>query len=174
MEHEEFHQFRFLAGKADGIMGGQFLLFRVQTGGAGGKGGGGEVFSSSGEGTDTGQQFSDGKGFGKVIVGTGVQAGNAVIHFGFGGEHDYRRYIAGCADFLQGGDAVFHGHHNVKDHAVIVGAGGQVHSHRPVFCPVHIEALVFHNGYQHVGHIFFVFSKQYTHRFSFIFNVPDG
>ena len=32
-------------------MGGKFLLFRVQTGGAGGKGGGGEVFSSSGEGS---------------------------------------------------------------------------------------------------------------------------
>ena len=85
------------------------------------------------EGTKTGEQFAKFEGFGEVVVGAGIEAGDAVFDGIARGEHENRHALIqrtnGAADLK----AIFPGNHHVENNEVIVvdfdliqgvGAGG--------------------------------------------------
>ncbi len=71
-------------------------------------------------GADPGPQLGFVDGFGDVIVGPGVQAGDLVLGGGAGGQHDHRggAPLGGDAHFFEDLDAVHAGHHPVQQHQV--------------------------------------------------------
>jgi hypothetical protein len=78
--------------------------------------------ASAGEGLEAGDDFAHGEGFGDVIVGTCVEAFDALIDFAAGGEEEDGGTVAALAEGSDGGEAVDAWEHDVHDDGV-EGAG---------------------------------------------------
>lgn len=162
--HEVFHQLGLLGRKPYGALAGKFPFGTVQRHTARLERIAVKIFLAPGQAAQPGQQFAHGKRLRQIVVGTGVQTGDPVVHFRLGRQHDDRRPVPFFPQFRQGCDAVLHGHHDVEDHGVIDVLVGFVHSGLTVIHGVHLVAAVFQYSHQGHGHGFFVFCKQDFHK----------
>lgn len=128
MEHEVFEQGVFAGGEGnffgvagDAFGGGVELKIADSVGGAGLAGG------ATDEGAEAGEEFVEIEGFGEVVVGTLVEAFDAIGHGISGGEHEDGGGDAG-AESGEDLPAVESGEHDVEDDGVVLMVGGFVES----------------------------------------------
>ena len=78
------------------------------------------LFGAAEHRADTGEQLHNAEGLGHIIVGPQVQSLYDIKFTGFGGHHDDRDVLqlAGGPDFLQNGEPVLTGKHDVQQHQV--------------------------------------------------------
>ena len=73
---------------------------------------------------DAGEQLAEIERLGEVVVGSGVEAGDAVSCGGSGGEHQDRHTVAFAAQHPTHGETVDDGHRHVEEDGV-GGVAGQ-------------------------------------------------
>ncbi len=73
-----------------------------------------------------GQQFLDGKGFGEVIVGSGIQAFDALVHFGAGGQNENGGFDFFGANAFQDFQAGKGGKHEIENDQVVIDCAGEI------------------------------------------------
>lgn len=115
------------------------------------------------QGMQTGAQLAQIERFEQVVVGTGLQPGDAVADAVAGSQHQYRQCFATLPQPLQQLEAVFIGqaqiqHHHIEACSVQHGLGGGCGRH-----PIDIETLGIEAGYDPAGYQLVVFAKQYVH-----------
>jgi hypothetical protein len=132
---------------------------------AGGEGGRGGVGAAPLQGAQPGEEFVERERLGEVVVGAGVQAGDAIGDLAAGGQHEHRDPVPGSPQPLADGDTVQAGQHHVEHDRVEtagrrgvqpVGSGvpglgvvaglGQAAGEQPGEAP-----LVLHHQYAHAA-----------------------
>ena len=125
--------------------------------------GSGVLTATAQQGPDTGKQLLRLKGFGQVVVRTGVQAADAVIQLTAGGEHQHRQAAAAAAQLAQQGKAIHAGKHGVQHQQVVDIAAGVVQAGDAVITHVGGIALAAQQVLQGARQALFILHDQYTH-----------
>jgi hypothetical protein len=84
------------------------------------------------------EQLAQGEGLDEVVIGAGIEAGDAVIDLAAGGEHQHGRGVAALAQASADLQSVDPGHRDIEDHGA-VGDGAQA-----------LEGLVSIDGLRHL------------------------
>jgi phosphoribosylaminoimidazole (AIR) synthetase len=70
------------------------------------------------DGADAGEQLVGIEGLGKIVVGSGVEAGDAVVLLHTRGQHDDGKVLS-AAQLLEQGEAVKDGQHDVENREIV-------------------------------------------------------
>ena len=73
------------------------------------------------QGSQAREELFEIEGLGEVIVGAGIETGDAVVHGAAGREHEDGHAESGGAQFAADGVAVLHGHHYVEYDQIVIG-----------------------------------------------------
>jgi len=109
-------------------------------------------------------EFGQRERLGQVVVGTEVQAADAVVHRAVRGQDQHRQRVAARAQAPQHFQAVQPGHADVEDGQCVVLRGQQVIGAGAIVHAVHREAALAQRCHQGFGQFQVVFGKQDTHR----------
>ena len=104
------------------------------------------------QGPDPGQQLLALEGLDQVIIGTAVEAGDAVLGLGAGGQHQ-NRYVAIGAKLLADLDTVEPRQAEIEDDKVWDEAGGDVERIYSVRRGPHLIALIAQRAAQDIGDV---------------------
>src|SRR5271157_4075085 len=127
VEHQELNESVFLGGEAHGFPGARGGV----AGGVQGEVGdlehlGAQAGGPPQQGAQAGQQFLEVEGLGKVVVGPGIEALNAIVHGAARGQHEDGSAKARTAQFPADGVAVLHRQHDVENHDIVLVDGGLI------------------------------------------------
>ena len=103
----------------------------------------GVIRRAAGGGTDPRQEFLHGERLCDIIICAGVETFDAVLHLGFGRQHDHRGVITSGPKVLQHLDPVHLRHHDIQDDAVVGLALSQCQCGGAIQCGVHLISGVF-------------------------------
>ena len=157
---QRLHQFKFLDGKAYRIFTFQLKTFRAEGQIAVRKRRGKVLAAAPCQRTNPGQQLLHGEGFGQVVVGAGVQAGNAVIHLGPGGQHQNRRHDIHGTKVLQYLNSVFFRHHDIEDNNIVAVLCNMFRCLFPVVDGINVVSLMGEHGAQGAAQVTGILSEQ--------------
>ena len=110
-------------------------------------------------GTDPGKEFAHGKRFCQVVVRTGIESADPVIHLCLCRQEDDRGLVAALPQFLEGCQPILAGHHDIEDHTVIRMPAGHIDCLLPVAGRVHMVAGMAQDSCNSHGHGLFIFCK---------------
>lgn len=114
-------------------------------------------------GPHTAQQLVGVEGLGQIVVGPGVEAGDAVVLLALGRQHHDGGLAALGTQPLQHLYAVHLGHHHVQYHAVIPAGGGVFIGVEAVVDGIHGEVVLLEKDRQGLRQIQIVLRDQQPH-----------
>ncbi len=115
-----------------------------------------------------GQQLAQRERLDEVVVGAGVEAGDAVVDLLARGQHQHGRAVAAVAQPAADLEAVDVGHRDVEDHGVVGRAGELLERFAPVDRLRHFVALERQRARQRALHGRLVVDDQYARLFGHV------
>ena len=103
------------------------------------------------------------EGLGDVVIGAQVEAFEALVEFGAGGEHDDRDGVVPLAQLAQDAQAVPPRQHDVEHDHIVALAGRQLVGADAVGGEVHGVALFLEGLADEAGDLLFIFRDQNAH-----------
>jgi hypothetical protein len=118
-----------------------------------------EALGATQDGANARHQLTGRAGLGHVVVGTHVEADDAVDVVAARGEHQHR-HLAACANAPQRLDAGQARHHDVEHHDRVAAAQGLAGAGLAVVLGAHVEAFAHEVLRQHRGEVGVVVDEQ--------------
>ena len=159
MIHKLFHKAGFTDRQTDGIAAGEFGFGSIQRQILQCDDIGTVLSVASGHGADSGEQLAHGKGLGQVIIGAGIQTGDAVVDFGLGRKKKNRSGISALTDLCNGSQTVHNRHHDIQKDGIVGIGPGFFHSFEAVHHGIDRITGMAEHGADHFGQIDLVFGK---------------